>query len=63
MALRDDEVEGVLDWVERHDVAKLTDWEATFVDDIRRRFDDRGFLTENQKAKLDEIFERYREER
>ena len=59
--LRDDEVEEVLDWIERHCGPQLTDWEFRFIEDVRRRWDRDGSLSPGTLAKLDEIFEQRRE--
>lgn len=37
---------------------KLSAWEEDFFDSIKEQFEDRGTLTDKQKAKLSEIWER-----
>lgn len=54
--LRDDEVEEVLSWIEDHLADRLSDWEANFVDDVRRRWDEAGTLPPGTRAKLEQIF-------
>lgn len=44
--------------LDRADTQFLTDWEQGFVDDLRERFDqygERTHLTDNQRAKLEQI--------
>ena len=38
---------------------ELNDWEQQFYEDIEKRFNTRGTLTDNQYDKLEEIFERH----
>jgi hypothetical protein len=38
--------------------SKLNDWEAGFIDDIAKRFADRGSLPQGTLAKLTEIWEK-----
>lgn len=56
--LRDDEVEEVLDALEAHYGERLTEWERRFVNSVRDQFDEHGRLTDKQRTKLDEVFER-----
>lgn len=37
---------------------KLSAWEEEFIESIKEQFEDRGTLTDKQKAKLSEIWER-----
>lgn len=56
--LRDDEVAEVLETIETHFADRLNDWEAGFIDSITRRLGEGKSLTDGQKKKLDEVFER-----
>jgi hypothetical protein len=58
VALRDDEIEDVLDMLERHEKGVLNQWETGFLENIREQWDRSQFLTDNQRAKLDELAER-----
>lgn len=58
MTLRDDEVEDVVETIETHFSGRLNDWETGFMESIRSQIDNGRSLTDNQKIKLDQIFER-----
>lgn len=58
MALRDDEVDDVIEAIATHYADRLSTWENGFMDSVSRARDDGRALTDTQKAKLDEIFER-----
>ena len=58
MSLRDDEVDDVIETIETHFFSRLTSWEIGFMDSIRNQIDNHRGLTNGQKTKLDEIFER-----
>ena len=51
-----EEVEQLLDDCEKRE-SRLTDWEAKFVDSIRRRVDEGKRLTPPQEATLNTIWE------
>lgn len=38
---------------------RLSDWEKTFIADIKRYVERGGFLSSNQKQKLSDIWEKY----
>lgn len=52
-----DDIDQLIEDCERRS-DKLTDWEAQFVDSIRRQFDERGSLSPKQIEKLEEVWER-----
>lgn len=48
----------VLSTIETHFSDRLNDWEAGFIDSITRQLGVGKSLTDGQKKKLDEVFER-----
>lgn len=58
MNLRDDEVEDVVEAIETHFSDRLSDWEMGFMESIRSRIDSGQGLTDGQRTKLDQIFEK-----
>lgn len=58
VSLRDDEVADVVEAIGTHFSDRLTDWEIGFMESIRSRIDNNRGLTDGQRAKLDQIFER-----
>ena len=56
--LEDDEIESTIDTLRGHYKDRLTGWEREFLDSIETQYDATGHLTERQKAKLDQIFDR-----
>jgi len=55
----DSQVEEVLEALEDHFSDQLTPWEFDFVASVREQWDERKTLTEKQRTKLDQIFERF----
>lgn len=58
MPLRDTEVDDVLDTIEKHFSDRLSDWEAQFIESLQKQREYGKALSEKQKAKLDDVFER-----
>ena len=52
------EASEVVEAIEKHFSDYLSDWEASFVDDLARRLGAGYALTPRQCEKLDEVFER-----
>lgn len=56
--MNDDEVSDILDVIEKHFADRLSDWEMGFVESITSQVENGKALTEKQRAKLDQVFER-----
>ena len=56
--LRDDEVDAVVEVLQTHFHDRLSEWETGFVQSVGEQRDAGRDLTDKQKAKLDEVFER-----
>jgi hypothetical protein len=56
--LSDADVEGVLQALQGQFAGRLTSWETDFVESIADQWEDRRTLTEKQRIKLDQVFER-----
>lgn len=55
----DKEVDDVMEQIEKRASERLNDWEASFMDSLRNQWDETRSLSPRQKAKLDQIFEKY----
>lgn len=53
---RDEQLQQIEDCENRE--SRLTDWDRSFLDSIKRQLEGGGSLTEKQSDKLDEIWER-----
>ena len=56
--MKDEEIDDVLDMLQRHMNARLSPWEHSFVESVAEQWAEQGTLTDKQKTKLDEIAER-----
>lgn len=59
MSLENEEVEDVLAALRDHFLDRLSPWEYTFVESVSHQWDEKGSLTDKQREKLDQIFERF----
>ena len=59
MSLEPDEVEDVLEALRTHFVERLSPWEYDFLESVSRQWEEKGSLTDKQREKLDQIFERF----
>lgn len=57
--LRDDEVDDVIEALENHFSERLSPWEAEFLESVSERWEQQRRLSDAQRAKLDQIFERF----
>jgi len=58
VALPDSDIDDVLAALQGQFAARLTPWETDFVASLAEQWEERQSLTEKQRTKLDEVFER-----
>lgn len=53
-----DDVDDVIDALQRHYADQLSEWEESFLESIAEQWEDRVALTVKQREKLEQIFDR-----
>ena len=56
--IENEDVDDVVDALQRHYRERLSEWETQFVSSVAEQWEERGELTEKQRAKLEEVFDR-----
>ena len=56
--IENEDVDDIVDALRRHYHERLSEWETKFVSSVVEQWEERGELTEKQRAKLEEVFDR-----
>ena len=56
--IENEDVDDVVDALQRHYRERLSDWEERFVASVSEQWEDRGTFTDKQRTKLEDIFDR-----